>query len=97
MRALLWLTRILILLVLLGFAAKNTVPVQLRFYFDQVWDMPLVMALAVAFAFGAVFGLLAGMGSWLRVRRELSDARRQVKLAQRVTPEAASAASESGT
>ena len=50
MRILVWLV---LFILLLAFAAKNTEPVALRFYFDLAWQMPLVALLAAFFAANA--------------------------------------------
>jgi uncharacterized integral membrane protein len=71
MRILTWVVRFALFVVLLAFAAKNTEPVALRFYFDLVWQMPLVALLATFFAAGAVAGLAAALGALLRQRREI--------------------------
>jgi len=41
-------------LFLLAFAARNTDPVTLRFYFDLAWQMPLVALLLAFFVAGAL-------------------------------------------
>ena len=56
MRVLTWAIRIALFVVLLAFAAKNTDPVTLRFYFDLVWQAPLVAVLLAFFAAGAALG-----------------------------------------
>ena len=42
MRVLSWAIRLALFAVLLAFAAKNSDPVTLRFYFDLAWQTPLV-------------------------------------------------------
>ena len=54
MRLITWAIRIALFVVLLAFAAKNTEPVTLRFYFDLAWQAPLVALLLAFFAVGAV-------------------------------------------
>ena len=66
MRTLTWAIRVALFVVLLAFAAKNTEPVALRFYFDLAWQAPLV---AVLLAF---FGVLALIGTLLRQRRQIA-------------------------
>ncbi len=77
---------LLVFLLLLAFAAKNVQPVALRFYFDLVWQAPLVLLLFAFFAAGALLGLLAALGSLLRQRREISRLKREAPAAR---PEAA--------
>ena len=79
MRVLLWACRIFIFLFLLAFAFRNTDPVGVRFIFDATWEAPLIIVLLVFFAGGAAFGVLALLGTLLRLRRELGVLRRAMK------------------
>ena len=76
MRILTWAIRIALFIVLLAFAAKNTEPVTLRFYFDLAWQAPLVALLLAFFAAGAVLGLIAMSGTYFAQRREIARLRR---------------------
>ena len=76
MRTLTWAIRIALFVVLAAFAAKNTDPVALRFYFDLVWQAPLVAVLLAFFAAGVALGLLAMLGTCLAQRREIARLRR---------------------
>lgn len=76
MRVLAWAVRIALFVVLLAFAAKNTEPVTLRFYFDLAWQTPLVALLLAFFAGGVALGLLAMLGAWFAQRREIARLRR---------------------
>jgi len=78
MRILTWAIRLALFIVLLAFAAKNTDPVALRFFFDAAWQPPLVALLLVFFAGGALLGLLAAAALLLRQRRELQRLRREL-------------------
>jgi uncharacterized integral membrane protein len=62
---------LLLFILLLAFAAKNTEPIALRFYFDLVWQAPLVLLLFAFFAAGALLGMVAVLGTVLRQRREI--------------------------
>ena len=72
MRIVTWTIRVLVFLLLVAFAAKNVEPVTLRFFFDLALQTPLVLALFAFFALGALFGILALLGTELRQRREIS-------------------------
>ena len=72
MRVLTWAIRFALFVVLLAFAARNTEPVTLRFYFDLAWQAPLVALLLAFFAAGAALGLIAMLGSFLAQRREIA-------------------------
>ena len=76
MRILTWAIRIALFLLLLAFAARNTEPVTLRFYFDLAWQAPLVALLLAFFAAGVAFGLLAMLGAWFAQRRRLAQLER---------------------
>jgi uncharacterized integral membrane protein len=71
-RILAWTIRIVVLLLLVALAAKNDEPVTLRFFFELERQAPLVLALLVAFALGALCGVFAVLGTVLRQRREIS-------------------------
>ena len=79
MNYLLWFFRLLVFVILLGFALKNTDPVVVRFYLGSEWEAPLVLVLVVAFVFGAAAGLLASFGVVFRKRREISSLRKQLR------------------
>ncbi len=79
MRILIWVARLVLFFLLFGFALKNTDAVSLRFFFDTVWQAPLVIVLLSFFAAGALFGLLAAFSTMFRQRRELTRLRRQLE------------------
>ena len=68
-----------IFLFLLAFAARNTDPVTLRFYFDLAWQIPLVLLLVAFFLAGVAFGLAAALGVFIRQRREIGRLERDVQ------------------
>ena len=77
MRVVTWTLRLAVFLLLAAFAAKNADPVTLRFYFDLAFTAPLVVLLLGFFVAGALFGMLALLGTVLRQRREIGTLRRQ--------------------
>jgi len=70
---------LLLFFLLLAFAAKNTEPVALRFYFDLLWQAPLVVLLFAFFSAGALLGVLAVLGTLLRQQREIRRLRREAR------------------
>jgi uncharacterized integral membrane protein len=76
MRAFIWLLRLVLFLLLLGFAVKNSGVVTVRFFFDAHWALPLVAVMLIFFAAGALTGLTAALGAYLRQRRELLQLQR---------------------
>jgi uncharacterized integral membrane protein len=80
MRIVTWTIRIALFILLLAFAARNTEPATLRFYFDLAWEAPLVVLLLAFFAAGALLGLLAAVGGMMRQRREIWRLRREARV-----------------
>jgi uncharacterized integral membrane protein len=72
-----WTIRLVLLVFLVAFAAKNADPVTVQFYFDLAARAPLIVVLFCAFALGALFGILALLGRLLRQRREISNLKNQ--------------------
>ncbi len=69
--------RLVLLVFLVAFAAKNADPVTVQFYFDLAARAPLIVVLFCAFALGALFGILALLGTLLRQRREIAHFKSQ--------------------
>ena len=82
MRIVSWALRLMVFLLLVAFAAKNVEPVTLRFYFDLALQVPLVVVLFGFFAAGALFGILAFVGTLLRQRRQISALRKKIPSAE---------------
>ena len=87
MRIVAWAIRLVVLVLLIAFAAKNVEPVTLRFYFDLAFQAPLVVLLFAFFAAGALFGVLALVLPLLRQRREISFLRKRVPPEEPSVPE----------
>jgi len=68
LRPLVWALRIVVFVALFGLAIKNSGPMELRFYFDQIWHAPVSVVLLASFTLGALIGLTAVVG--LRARRD---------------------------
>lgn len=83
MTVLLWLLRGIVFVALFGLAVKNSEPVALRFYLDNVWVAPLSMVILAAFALGIVIGLTATLGTIVRRGRELGRLRTDASAAAR--------------
>ena len=79
MRFVTWTLRLIVFLLLLAFAVKNTDPVTLRFYFELAWQAPLIALLLAFFAAGAVFGLVAALSTLFAQRREILQLRRELR------------------
>jgi putative membrane protein len=72
MKLLAWAVRIALFVILLAFAAKNTDPVSLKFYFELAWQAPLVAVLLAFFLGGVLLGLMAMLGTFFAQRREIA-------------------------
>ncbi len=79
MRAIMWFIRLLLFILLFGFAIKNDHLATLNFFFGGQWQLPLVFVILVSFAAGALLGVTATFASLLRQRREISQLRRQLE------------------
>jgi uncharacterized integral membrane protein len=74
-----WVVRIVLFLLLLAFAAKNSEPVTVRFLFGSSWPAPLSLVILLAVATGVAFGLAVSLAALLRHRRDAARARREVR------------------
>jgi putative membrane protein len=83
-----WAIRLIVFVLLIAFAAKNVEPVTLRFYFDLALQAPLVVLLFAFFAVGALFGVLALVGTLLRQRREIGVLKKRIPHEEPAPPRA---------
>jgi putative membrane protein len=79
---------VVVFLVLLGFAVKNTDSVVVRYFLGLEWQAPLVFFLLVFFAAGIALGVMASLAVLVRQRREILILKRELRGATRgaVTP-----------
>ena len=69
----LWLAaKLLVFLLVLGFALKNSHTATFYSYLGYVWQAPLIVMLLLAFVLGTLTGLLALLPTVFRLRRELA-------------------------
>ncbi|MFP5418500.1 MAG: lipopolysaccharide assembly protein LapA domain-containing protein [Gammaproteobacteria bacterium] len=73
------LVKLLVFLLVLGFALKNSHGVVFYSYLDYVWQAPLIVMLGLAFVLGALTTVLALLPTLFRLRRE--NARKQGEVA----------------
>lgn len=76
MRYLSWFAKLVLFVLLLGFALKNTEPVAVRYFLGQEWRAPLSLVLLLFFGVGVVLSAAALFGALYRARRELDALRR---------------------
>lgn len=80
MRYLIWFLRIVLFLLLLGFAVRNVEPVTLHYYFGYEWQAPLVLVILLFFALGVAVGAAGCFGALFRQRREIAAYKRKYDL-----------------
>ncbi len=79
MRFVIWAVRLVVFVLVLLFALKNTEPVDVGLYADHVIRaVPLIVVMLAAFAVGAVLAVLVVMPASMRRRREVARLRREV-------------------
>ena len=86
MRYLSWILRLLLFVLLFGFALKNSDPVSVRFYLGSQWDASLALVVLVFFGIGAAAGVIACFAYIYRQRREILQLRKELR-ARPVLPE----------
>ncbi len=74
MRYLGLLAKLLVFLLVLGFALKNSQSVVFYSYLGYVWQAPLIVMLGLAFVLGVLTGVLALLPTLFRLRREIGKA-----------------------
>jgi putative membrane protein len=88
MRLLTYLFRVFLFLALFAFAMNNLQPATVNWFFSYAWTAPLVIIVLIAFASGAVFGVLAMTPSWWRHRRAVRRLDAPVAATAAATPAA---------
>ncbi|HUL41908.1 MAG TPA: LapA family protein [Burkholderiales bacterium] len=83
MRYVSWFFKIVLFLLLLGFAVKNTETTVLHYYLGYEWQAPLVLILLVFFCVGAAVGIMASVGYIVRQKRKMRALQRELKLKDR--------------
>lgn len=79
MRILVWLVRIVVVVLLVWFAAKNSHMVDLNGYLDSTVKAPLVLILLGFFGGGLLIGLLASLMQVVKLKREIRKLNRALQ------------------
>lgn len=79
MRILVWLLRVVVFVALFGLAIKNSGPVDLRLYFNAIWQVPLSLVILSCFACGALLGATVALTTLIRQRFEIGRLQDQVR------------------
>ena len=83
MRFFLWILKVVLFLLVLSFAVKNTDLIAVRYYLGYEWQAPLVLVLLVFFCLGVLVGIAASLTQMLRQRRTLAALRRELSARSR--------------
>lgn len=79
MQVLIWIVRIIVILLIVWFAARNAEPVVLYGYLDSSIRAPLVLILLGFFAGGLLIGLLASLMTIFQLKREVRKLNRAIQ------------------
>ena len=79
MRYLSWAFRILLFVLLFGFALKNSDPVTVRYYLGAHWEASLALVVLVFFVVGVAAGVIACFAYIYRQRREILQLRKELR------------------
>jgi uncharacterized integral membrane protein len=79
MRYLSWILRLLLFVLLFGFALKNSDPVTVRFYLGTHWEASLALVLLVVFGIGVAAGVIGCLTYVYRQRREILQLRKELR------------------
>ncbi len=94
MRYLSLISGIILFLLALGFALKNSNTVTLHYFLGYQWQAPLVLILVTAFCLGAASGIAATLGLIFRQRREIQKLRREISDAMQLPAPALDASTQ---
>jgi uncharacterized integral membrane protein len=79
MRYLSLISGIVLFLLALGFALKNSGSVTLHYFLGYQWQAPLALVLVLTFGLGTASGIAATLGLIFKQRREIQKLRREIK------------------
>ena len=79
MQVLIWIVRVIVILLFVWFAAKNSDTVPLKGFLDSKLEAPLAMFLLGFFGGGLLLGLLASLPSIFRLKREVRKLNRALQ------------------
>jgi lipopolysaccharide assembly protein A len=79
MQILIWIVRIVVILLIVWFAARNAELVELKGYMDSSVKAPLVLILLAFFGGGLLLGLLASLMTIFQLKREVRKLNRALQ------------------
>lgn len=84
MKVFVWIIRLLLFFLLLGFTIKNDQLVSLKFYLGNEWTIPLIFVILLSFIAGTILGVTAAFMSLLKYRREIHKLRKQITKQEKI-------------
>lgn len=98
MRYLAWAIKLLVFVLVVLFAYKNTAPVEVVFFDGVLWsDVPLIVVMLVTFALGGLLGVVIMLPSTWRGRREAGRLRKDLNKVQSLVSKPVSGAIKTDT
>ena len=79
MQLLIWLVRVLIVLLIVWFAAKNAEPAVLHGLLGGQWQAPMALILLAFFGAGLLLGLVAALLTIFQLKREIRKLNRALQ------------------
>lgn len=98
MRYFAWAIKLVIFVLVVLFAYKNTASVDVVFFDGVLWsDVPLIVVMLVTFALGALLGVILMLPSTWRGRREAGRLKKDLNKVQSLVSKPAPAATATDT
>ncbi len=82
MRYVALVVKLLLFLLLFGFCMHNSQSTEVRFFLGYAWQAPMFVILFIAFALGALLGIVVSSLRVMRTRKELLNLRREIRARQ---------------
>ena len=79
MRYLMRIVELAVLVLLIAITIQNSQPVSFHLFFGQSWNLPLIVFLLGFFIVGILMGSLAMLPYYVRMRRELSKLKKDLR------------------
>ena len=80
MRYLYTALKVILFILIMGFAIKNSQPAELHYYLGLSWEAPLTLILLITFIIGMLAGIIACVGTMIRQRRQLVALKKELNV-----------------
>lgn len=77
--------KVILFILILGFAIKNSQPAELHYYLGLSWEAPLTLILLITFIIGMLAGIIACVGTMIRQRRQLMALKKELNVLSKST------------